>query len=174
MSSIDFEMASEQLLGAAYRLKGENLHVLVDDIESHLSNASAGLARSNIDVVLYDANLNDKVRPKNTTLKGQSFFSYAFCYSKVMHSLSLAKSGLADFRLQASQASRQDRVLSQSISAEYEKTLERLEKEQQAAEERSRAGDSLPHLLCSRLIYATCMSTINLPCLLCSWNNWRG
>lgn len=55
-------MASEQLLGAAYRLKGENLHVLVDDIEGHLSNASAGIAKSKVDVVLYDANLNDKVR----------------------------------------------------------------------------------------------------------------
>ena len=65
---------------------------------------------------------------------------FEFFCSKVMNSLSLAKSGLADFRLQASQASRHDRALSQNISAEFEKTLDRLEKEQQAAEERSRAG----------------------------------
>jgi hypothetical protein len=55
-------MSSEPLiLGSAHRLKGENLHVLIDDIDGHLSNASAGLAKFKVDIILYDAILNDKV-----------------------------------------------------------------------------------------------------------------
>ncbi len=55
-------MSSEPLiLGSAHRLKGENLHVLIDDIEGLVSNASAGLAKFKVDIILYDAILNDKV-----------------------------------------------------------------------------------------------------------------
>eukprot|EP00291_Cryptomonas_curvata_P008078 CAMPEP_0172185370 /NCGR_PEP_ID=MMETSP1050-20130122/20128_1 /TAXON_ID=233186 /ORGANISM="Cryptomonas curvata, Strain CCAP979/52" /LENGTH=221 /DNA_ID=CAMNT_0012859341 /DNA_START=48 /DNA_END=710 /DNA_ORIENTATION=- len=106
-------MSSEPLiLGSAHRLKGENLHVLIDDIEGHLSNASAGLAKFKVDIILYDAVLNDKV----------------------INSLSLAKAAIAEFRLQASQGARQDRALSQKISAEYDKALDRLESDQREAE----------------------------------------
>ena len=53
-------MLSEQLISPVHRLKGENLHVLAEDIERELSSASEGVAKSKVDVVLYDAILNDK------------------------------------------------------------------------------------------------------------------
>ncbi len=66
-------MSSEPfLLGSSHRLKGENLHVLIDDIEGHLSNASAGLAKFKVDIILYDAILNDKVAGLMSMLSSSS------------------------------------------------------------------------------------------------------
>ena len=130
----------ESLLSASHRLRGENLQVLAEDVDSHLSNASAGIQESKKHSILYDGVLNDKVGVDMLCHRDERARRFIALLRQVVDSLQQAKSALAEFRLQASQGVRQDRALAQSLAADFSKVVEKLEQEQRLAEAQSREG----------------------------------